>query len=59
MLVLGFDPARYLKDQINFKSFEFFSIVEDHDQQKQDSLFGLGLMPPPSSSMKPLKGSQQ
>jgi hypothetical protein len=29
-----------------FRTFEFFSIVEDHDEQNVDSLFGLGLQPP-------------
>ena len=33
-------------DQIRFQAFEFLSITEDNDQQKLDSLFGLGLPTP-------------
>ena len=31
MLILGYDDSRHLKDQILFRTFEFFSILEDHD----------------------------
>ena len=46
MLILGYDSTRHLADQINFRTFDFFSIVDDHDQQQHSALFGLGLMPP-------------
>ena len=32
MLVLGYDATRHFKDQINFRTFEFFSILQDHDK---------------------------
>jgi hypothetical protein len=33
-------------DQIRLQAFEFLSITDDNDQQKLDSLFGLGLPTP-------------
>lgn len=50
MMVLGYNPAYHLKDQIKFMTFEFYSILSDHDQQKVDSLFGLGIQPPGHST---------
>ena len=29
MLVLGYNPDKFLKDQIMFRTFEFYSILED------------------------------
>ena len=33
MLVLGYKPDLHLQDQVLFRSFEFYSILEDHDEQ--------------------------
>jgi len=46
MLILRYDPARQLTDQVGFRSFDFFSIIDDHDQQQHPALFGLGVMAP-------------
>lgn len=46
-----------------FRTFEFYSIIDDHDEQNVDSLFGLGLTPPGHSSqqgfMNPVEWMQQ
>ena len=50
MMVLGYNPDYHLKDQIQFRTFEFYSILSDKDQQSVDSLFGLGIQPPGHST---------
>jgi len=43
MLVLGYNPKNFLQDQIMFRTYEFYSILDDHDEQDLDSIFGLGI----------------
>ena len=48
-MILNYDSNHQLADQILFQAFEFLSIIEDNDEQKVDSLFGLGLPTPEHS----------
>mmetsp|Transcript_7416 Transcript_7416/g.12530 ORF Transcript_7416/g.12530 Transcript_7416/m.12530 type:complete len:86 (+) Transcript_7416:371-628(+) len=43
---LAYNATQPFKDQLVMKTFEFYSIVEDHDEQQLDSLIGLGLLSP-------------
>ena len=45
-LILGYNASLDLADQIILSTFDFYSILEDNDEQKVDSLFGLGMQPP-------------
>lgn len=45
-MILDYDSSEQMVDQIRLQAFEFLSITEDNDQQKLDSLFGLGLPTP-------------
>ena len=48
-MIFDYDSNHEIVDQIVFQNMEFLSIVEDNDQQKLDSLFGLGLPTPEHS----------
>ena len=50
-MIFDYDSAYPLSYQVQFRNFEFYSILEDHDQQQLDSLFGLGL-PSPEHSLE-------
>lgn len=47
--MLDYQAGKEMRSQVYFEDFEFLSIVLDHDQQKLDQLFGLGLSTPEHS----------
>ena len=46
MMILNYNSEYHLQEQILLEAYEFYSILEDNDEQNQDLMFGLGLLAP-------------